>query len=466
MKALAVTAGIVFWTLVLGIAWLAFFPGSEAGEPVAILQIEPAAAPGAGRASEGSAETPDVAGAPPSEASEEPAAEGTPPAAETQPAPPAAQASKHNMDFPPGFAVTDPSAPEPPVAESSPSQMAPAPQAAPGEAPPSQAPGQQSAASPSQERAAAEPEVKQAAIENGAAPPAGAAAKPATGAPPALPASEMGPVTLPPVPVAELVEESQYGPLPKVASDGSRPVEVYARPSAYATPGAGGPPRVAVLVVGLGLPDSPAGDVLKGLPGPISVAYGAYGRSLQDAVTRARANGHEVLLQIPLEPDDYPKVDPGPHTLLTTLPPEENMKRLQWLMSRYAGYVGITNQMGAKFESAVASLTPVLEELKQRGLLYVDDGSVQGSTAGQIAGTIGLDYSVASVQIDVGPSTGDVAKQLAKLEATAKEKGAAIAVVKAKPSTIKQLAEWANKLEGKGIVLVPVSAVVRSQRQS
>ncbi len=458
MKALAVTAGIVFWTLVLGTAWLAFFPGSEAGEPVAILQIEPATAPSAGGAAEGSAATPDVAGAPPSEASErESAAEGTPQAAETQPAAPTAQA------FPPGFAATDPSAPQPPVAEPSPSQMAPAPQPAPGEAP-SEAPEQQGA-STSQQTAAAEPGEKQAAIENGAAPPAGAAAKPATAASAALPASEMGPVTLPPVPVAELVEESQYGPLPKVASDGSRPVEVYARPSAYATPGAGGRPRVAVLVVGLGLPDSPAGDVLKGLPGPISVAYGAYGRSLQDAVTRARANGHEVLLQIPLEPDDYPKVDPGPHTLLTTLPPAENMKRLQWLMSRYAGYVGITNQMGAKFESTQDSLTPVLEELKNRGLLYVDDGSVQASTAGQIASVIGLDYSAASVQIDVGPSTGDVARQLAKLEATAKEKGTAIAVVKVKPATIKQLAEWASKLEGKGIVLVPVSAVVRSQRQ-
>jgi uncharacterized protein len=460
MKALAVTAGIVFWTLVLGTAWLAFFPGSETGAPVAILQIEPATAPGADGASEGSAKTPDVAGAPPSESSEQSAAEGPPPAAETQPRAPAAQA------FPPGFAATDPSAPQPPVAEPGPGQMAPAPQAAPGEAAPSEGPGQQSAPPPPQESAAAEPEEKQATIENGAAPPAGAAAKPATAASTALPASEMGPVTLPPVPVAELVEESQYGPLPKVASDGSRPVEVYARPSKYAAaPAAGGPPRVAVLLVGLGLPDSPAGDVLKGLPGPISVAYGAYGRSLQDAVTRARANGHEVLLQIPLEPDDYPKVDPGPHTLLTSLPPAENMKRLQWLMSRYAGYVGITNQMGAKFESTQDSLTPVLEELKQRGLLYVDDGSVQASTAGQIASTIGLDYSAASVQIDVGPSTGDVAKQLAKLEATAKEKGTAIAVVKAKPATIKQLAEWASKLEGKGIVLVPVSAVVRSQRQ-
>ena len=54
---------------------------------------------------------------------------------------------------------------------------------------------------------------------------------------------------------------------------------------------------------------------------------------------------------------------------LTTLPPEENLKRLQWLMSRFTGYVGITNLMGAKFEPTQASFVPVLEEVKARGLL-------------------------------------------------------------------------------------------------
>ena len=263
------------------------------------------------------------------------------------------------------------------------------------------------------------------------------------------------------------MEELQYGPLPKVAVDGRRPLDVYARPSRYAAKGgAGEPVRIAILVTGLGLPDSPPAAVLKGLPPSISVAYGAYGRSLQDGVTVARADGHEVLLQIPLEPNNYPTENPGPHTLLTTLPPAENMKRLQWLMSRYTGYVGITNLMGAKFEATQDALTPVLEEVKARGLLYVDDGSVQSSTAGQIASTIGLDYSVASVQIDANASPADIAKQLAKLEATAKERGAAIGVVKAKPATVKQLAEWAAKLQSKGFVLVPVSAAVRSQRQS
>ena len=302
---------------------------------------------------------------------------------------------------------------------------------------------------------AATPEMQQTALETPASSPADV---PAT----AVPETETGSIVLPPVPVAELVEESQYGPLPKVATDGRRPVEVYARPSRYAAATAGGPPRIAILVTGLGLPGGPAGDVLKGLPAPMSVAYGAYGRNLQDGVTRARDSGHEVLLQIPLEPSNYPTEDPGPHTLLTTLPPEENMKRLQWLMSRYTGYVGVTNHMGAKFEATTESLQPVLEELKRRGLLYVDDGSVQGSTAGQIAGAIGLDYSVVSVQIDAD----NVAKQLAQLETAAKERGAAIGVAKATPATIKQLADWANKLEAKGFVLVPVSAAVRSQRQS
>ena len=448
MKALAVAAGIVFWTLVLGTAWLAFFPGSDSGEPVVILQIQPATAPGAI-----SAAAPE--GAPSPEASESP----TP----SQPQPPA-QAAPDGMELPPGFGVGPSGPPQAPIVEApGPGQgptllpLAPGGQLDTPAAPPS---APDDAAPPDADQQGSVPaathEMQQTALET----PARQAGVPA---PPAAPETETGSIVLPPVPVAELVEESQYGPLPKVATDGRRPVEVYARPSRYAAAAAAGaPPRIAILVTGLGLPGSPAGDVLKGLPAPMSVAYGAYGRNLQDGVTRARDSGHEVLLQIPLEPGNYPTEDPGPHTLLTTLPPEENMKRLQWLMSRYTGYVGVTNHMGAKFEATPESLQPVLEELKRRGLLYIDDGSVQGSTVGQIAGAIGLDYSVVSVQIDAG----NVATQLAQLETAAKERGAAIGVAKATPATIKQLADWANKLEAKGFVLVPVSAAVRSQRQS
>src|SRR6185437_5133796 len=401
MKALTVTASILFAVLLLGIGWLAFFPG-DAGNPVVTVAVAP---------------PPPKPPAPPPSA--QPAAPGS------------------SIDLPPGFGIA-------PVK----------PQSAPGGAPASQ---QQQAANPPQ---AGSPAPGQPATVQTVAIPA------PPGPPPALPLppeDETASITLVQVPVPELVEESQYGPLPKVATDGRRPIDVYARPSKYADKAAPGEkPRIAVLINGMGLSDGVTAEAIKGLPAPISVAYGAYGRNLQDWVERARGAGHEVLLQVPLEPLDYPTNDPGPHTLLTSLPPEENMKRLQWLMSRFTGYVGVTNQMGAKFEAAQDSLTPVLEEVKRRGLLYIDDGSVPGSTTGQIGSTIGLDFGVASVQID----GADVAKQLAQLEATAKEKGAAIGVAKVKLGTAKQLADWAAKLQSKGIVLVPVSAVVRSQRQS
>jgi polysaccharide deacetylase 2 family uncharacterized protein YibQ len=405
MKALTVTASILFAVLLLGIGWLAFFPG-DAGDPVVTVAVSP------------------------------------PPPKPVEP-PPSAQpaAPGSSIDLPPGFGIA-------PLRPQSGQGGAPATQQ-------QQAANQPQTGSPAPGQPAT---VQTVAIP---APP---------GPPPALPPppeDETASITLVQVPVPELVEESQYGPLPKVATDGRRPIDVYARPSKYAEKAAPGEkPRIAVLINGMGLSDGVTAEAIKGLPAPISVAYGAYGRNLQDWVERARGAGHEVLLQVPLEPLDYPTNDPGPHTLLTTLPPEENMKRLQWLMSRFTGYVGVTNQMGAKFETTQASLTPMLEEIKARGLLFVDDGTVKDSAGSQVAGTIGLDYAAAEVQIDAVPSPDDINKALARLEAVAKEKGSAIGVASAKPGTIKQISQWAGQLQGKGIVLIPVSAAIRSQRQS
>lgn len=272
---------------------------------------------------------------------------------------------------------------------------------------------------------------------------------------------------LSPVPVAALVQESRYGPLPQVASDGRRPSEVYSRPSRYASRRRlGEPARIAVVVNGLGLSEAVTTQSISKLPGPVTLAFSPYGRNLQDWMRQAREAGHEVMLQVPLEPFDYPDNDPGPHTLLTSLPPEENLKRLQWLMARFTGYVGITNHMGAKFSASQESFLPVLEELKSRGLLYLDDGTAIRSTAGQIARDMGLSYSVAQVEIDVSQSPQEIDRALAQLEKTALESGFAIGVGTSLPVTIERLAKWADTLREKGIVLIPVSAAARVQHQS
>ncbi|MEM8743916.1 MAG: divergent polysaccharide deacetylase family protein [Pseudomonadota bacterium] len=274
-------------------------------------------------------------------------------------------------------------------------------------------------------------------------------------------------VRLPPVPVKAVVETSRYGPLPKIASDGRRPSEVYARPAkASAAAGAGQPARIAILITGLGLSDIATTQAIDSLPGPVTLAFGPYGRNLDGWVRKARDLGHEVMLQVPLEPFDYPDNDPGPHTLLTSLPAEENLKRLHWIMSRFTGYTGITNHMGAKFAAAQDAFLPVLEELKSRGLIYLDDGTAARSTAGQIARDLGLDYSVSQVVIDEERNAKEIELSLKKLEGIAKEKGLAIGIGTSLPLTIGRVAEWAKQLKAKGIELIPISAAVRSDQQT
>ena len=181
---------------------------------------------------------------------------------------------------------------------------------------------------------------------------------------------------------------------------------------------------------------------------------------------KSRVAGHEVMLDVPLEPFDYPDNDPGPHTLLTSLPPEENIKRLHWIMSRFTGYTGITNQMGAKFAAAQDSFLPVLEEVKSRGLIYLDDGTAGRSTAGQIARDLGLDFSVSQITVDEERNGKEIDLALKKLEMLAQENGIAIGIGSSLPLTIGRVAEWVSTLKAKGIELIPVSAAVRSGKQT
>lgn len=264
---------------------------------------------------------------------------------------------------------------------------------------------------------------------------------------------------LAPAPDPRLVEKSRHGLLPRIGADGAKPARIYARPT-----GVTGGARIAILIGGLGLSQSGTADAIIKLPADITFAFAPYGTNLQSQVTRARAEGHEVMLQVPMEPYDYPTSDPGPHTLLTSAPPEQNLDRLHWSMSRFSGYTGVTNYMGAKFSTTAATVRPMMQELRQRGLLYVDDGSAPRSLAGEIAGEIGVPHQTASLLIDAELTPDKIDEALAKLETQALKTGLAIGVGSALPLTIDRLARWSKSLENKNITLVPLSATATGER--
>jgi hypothetical protein len=188
------------------------------------------------------------------------------------------------------------------------------------------------------------------------------------------------------------------------------------------------------------------------------LSFLAYAPNLQDWINKARAAGHEVLLEMPMEAYDYPNVDTGPLTLLTSAKPDENVRRLNVMLGKATGYFGVTNYQGARFATDAAAATPVMKVLKDRGLVFLHDGGAARSALPQAATQSGLDFTVADRIVDSELTADAIDRELLALEALAIQNGSAIGVGFAYPVTIEQLRLWAESLKAKGYQLAPASA--------
>jgi uncharacterized protein len=263
----------------------------------------------------------------------------------------------------------------------------------------------------------------------------------------------------------KFVEMSSHGAIPKIAADGIRPADAFAQP-VKALPGKPDAPRIAIIVTGLGVSESATADAIAKLPGAITLGFMPYGSDVATLAANARTKGHELLLQVPMEPFDYPDNDPGPQTLLTSLAPQQNIERLYWLMARIQAYVGISGTMGARFTASEASFAPILRETAKRGLIFVDDGSNPRSLAPRIAGANNLPFAKADIAIDAVPTPVEIDHALGRLEMAARDHSVAVGISSALPVAIDHIAKWAKALESRGIQLVPITAVALKAKQT
>ena len=267
-----------------------------------------------------------------------------------------------------------------------------------------------------------------------------------------------------PPPDNRLIESSKHGPIPKIGPDGVRPLDAYASPIPA---GGNADSMIAIVITGLGVSASATGDAISKLPAAITLGFVPYGSELTRWVARARSTGHEVLLHIPMEPFDYPDNDPGPQTLTTSAPKDQNIDRLHFFLSRAPGYVGVANLMGARFTANEDALAAVLAETAKRGLLFVDDGSSPRSLVPRVAAKAKAPFLKSDIVLDTKTEWAEIDAALVKLEAIAAEKGVAVATASALPVTIERISRWAKTLEARGIRLVPVStAFQRKPKQS
>src|SRR4029077_12633683 len=152
--------------------------------------------------------------------------------------------------------------------------------------------------------------------------------------------------------------------------------------------------------------------------------------------------------------------DPGPQTLLSTLGAEQNLDRLYWHLSRFQGYAGIANFMGARFVVSDNVMQPIIREAAKRGLGYLDDGSAPRSVASSLAASQAMPFAKADLTVDSVPTAVEIDRALSKLETIARERGIAVGIASALPISIDRVAVWSKALEGRGIMLVPLTTAM------
>jgi polysaccharide deacetylase 2 family uncharacterized protein YibQ len=222
-------------------------------------------------------------------------------------------------------------------------------------------------------------------------------------------------------------------------------------------------PRVALIISELGLSSAATTASIQQTPPDVTLAFSPYADNLEHWIGLARAAGHEVLVNLPMEPINFPANDPGPRALLTSLSAQQNLERLDWVLGRISGYVGVTNHMGSRFTTMPDVLKPVLTVINERGLMFVDSRASARSVAAKLASDIGLPRAINDRQIDQEASRSAIDNRLAEIERIARESGSAVAMGQPYPVTLERALAWLQTLETKGLVLAPITAVANRQ---
>lgn len=260
-----------------------------------------------------------------------------------------------------------------------------------------------------------------------------------------------------PDPSPGLLRSTPLGKIPRIAPDGRKALNVYAKPFE----GGRSKPRVAIIVGGLGLNSGLTERAIDELPAEISLAFAPYAKDLEFWTRKARKAGHEILIELPMEGYGPNQEALGAAALLSTRTEQENLQRLDWLMSRFGGYFAATNYMGAKFSANDAVLKPVLKKLREAGVGYIDDTGAALRAGGVRAAVTTVDKMISPAPSD--DSRRVVRRELKALEQIAQRDGAALGKTYAYAVTLDEIVAWADALEEKGLSAAPASTILRSR---
>lgn len=256
-----------------------------------------------------------------------------------------------------------------------------------------------------------------------------------------------------------LTRSGAFGPIPGPNRSGKTPL------SAYRSNGPAQSARtpVSIIVGGLGINTALTQRAIDELPPAVTLSFAAQTPGLQMWIDRARARGHEVLLEIPMEGEAFdPTAEGAERTLRGSLNADENRRHLHYFLSRGQGYAGVINYQGEALLRRSDAVGPLLNEIKASGLgLFVDGSFETPPTVGALAQSISLPFKASFGLIDPAPSQSVIEARLNNLATSAKTSPGQVGVGFVYPQTIDAVKGWAATLSSQQLILVPATATLR-----
>jgi polysaccharide deacetylase 2 family uncharacterized protein YibQ len=215
--------------------------------------------------------------------------------------------------------------------------------------------------------------------------------------------------------------------------------------------------KVAFIFSNLGRNDALLDKILEKTPAGVTMAYLPNSSALKTKISTAREKGHEVLINIPMESNDYTHTDMDPHTLFTGLPPQQNIQRLHWAMAQGHEYVGLINLAGSLFLSSRKDLAPVLQEMRKHGLLFMESDECFGSQAEESSKSIQLPHIKSHFVLNESLTPAELHANLIRAEQMAQESGLIIIVAHASPLNTPILLTWIRNAQEQNYAFLPLS---------
>ncbi|MBU1570412.1 MAG: divergent polysaccharide deacetylase family protein [Proteobacteria bacterium] len=221
---------------------------------------------------------------------------------------------------------------------------------------------------------------------------------------------------------------------------------------------AGSLPKIAIIIDDLGYDNDLAKKYLE-LDAAFTFSLLPFSPFQKNIAQAAHNKGIETMLHLPMEPEEYPEVSPGPGALLTSMSPDQLISQLNKNLDDIPFIKGVNNHMGSKMTAKDTQMYQVFSVLKKRGLYFVDSRTTAKTLCKPSARLLKVSFAERDIFIDHIQDSAYIREQINKLIKHAGKYGEAVAIIHPYPETYQVIREMLPYLK-KNVNIVSASTIV------